>query len=183
MTRSARPLVAAVLTALVLAGVSAATQSVSAPGLKAGYLFTFTKFVEWPADVVPAGAPLSLCVVNDSAVAYLLAQTIRGRSVDGHSLTVRYVKPDTPLATCHVLYLTGSDRKRALDIVGNLEDELVLTVSDAAGFARTGGMVELFIEEGRMRFAVNVDALERAHVRLSSRVLALAKIVRDDVTP
>jgi hypothetical protein len=103
--------------------------------------------------------------------------------VDGHGLTVRHVKPDTPLPTCHVLYLTGSDRKRALDIVGNLEDELVLTVSDAAGFARTGGMVELFIEEGRMRFAVNVDALERAHVRLSSRVLALAKIVRDDVTP
>ena len=59
----------------------------------------------------------------------------------------------------------------------------VFTVSDAARFAQTGGMVELFVENGRMRFAVNVDALERAHVRLSSRVLALAKIVRDDVTP
>ena len=59
----------------------------------------------------------------------------------------------------------------------------MLTVSDAAGFAKAGGMIELFIEEDRMRFAVNVDALERAHVRLSSRVLALAKIVRDDVTP
>ena len=183
MIRSARPLVVAVLTAFVLAGVPAATQSVSAPELKAGYLFTFTKFVEWPADVVPAGAPLLLCVVNDSAVADLLAQTIRGRSVDSHGLTVRHVKPDTPLPTCHVLYLAGSDRKRALDIVGTLDDALVLTVSDAAGFAKTGGMVELFIEEGRMRFAVNIDALERAHVRLSSRVLALAKIVKDDLTP
>ena len=56
----------------------------------------------------------------------------------------------------------------------------MLTVSDAARFAQTGGMVELFIEDGRMRFAVNVDALQRARVRLSSRVLALAKIVRDD---
>jgi hypothetical protein len=183
MTSAARRFFAAVLTTFVLAEVSAATQSVSAPGLKAGYLFTFTKFVEWPADVVPAGAPLSLCVVNDSAVADVLAQTSKGRSVDSHGLTVRHVKPDTPLPTCHVLYLAGSDPKHALDIVGSLDDEWVLTVSDAAGFAKTGGMVELFVEEGRMRFAVNVDALERAHVRLSSRVLALAKIVRDDVTP
>jgi hypothetical protein len=182
MTRAARRFVPAVLTTFVLAGVSAGTQSVSAPGLKAGYLFTFTKFVEWPADVVPAGAPLSLCVVDDSAVVEVLAQTIKGRAVDGHGLTVRHVKSDTPLPTCHVLYLAGSDPKRTLDIVGSLDDVLVLTVSDAAGFAKTGGMVELFIEEGRMRFAVNVDAVERAHLRLSSRVLALAKIVRDDVT-
>ena len=138
MTRSARPLVAAVLTAWVLAGVSAATQSVSAPGLKAGYLFNFTTFVEWPADVVPAGAPLSLCVVNDSAVADVLAKTINGRSVDGHGLIVRHLKPNTPLPTCHVLYLAGPDPKRALDVVGSLDDVLVLTVSDAAGFAESG---------------------------------------------
>ncbi len=59
----------------------------------------------------------------------------------------------------------------------------MLTVSDATRFADTGGMVELFVEGGRMRFAVNVDALQRARIQLSSRVLALAKIVRDPKTP
>ena len=157
MTRLARPLVAAVLTALVLAGVSAATRSVSAPGLKTGYLFNFTTLVEWPASVAPAGVPLSLCVVNDSAVADVLAKTIKGHSVDGHGLIVRHVKPNAPLPTCHVLYLAGPDPKRALDIVGSLDDVLVLTVSDAAGFAKAGGIVELFVEESRMRFAVNVE--------------------------
>jgi hypothetical protein len=60
---------------------------------------------------------------------------------------------------------------------------VVLTVSDAARFAETGGMVELFVEGDRMRFAVNVDALQRARVRLSSRMLGLAKIVKDAKLP
>jgi hypothetical protein len=66
----------AVLAAIVLIGVRAATQSVSAPELKAAYLLNFTKFVEWPADEVPAGAPLALCIVSDDAVADALEQTI-----------------------------------------------------------------------------------------------------------
>ena len=56
---------------------------------------------------------------------------------------------------------------------------LVLTVSDGKGFAQTGGIIELFIEDGRMRFAINLDAMEQTGVRLSSRLLGLAKVVRN----
>ena len=157
----------------------AAAQSLPAPALKAAFLFNFAQFVEWPADAVPAGAPLALCVVNDGAVADALEQDDQGPDRRGHGLTVRHLKAGAPLPTCHVLYLAGSDLKSSLDVIGTLKDVSVLTVSDAARFARTGGMVELFIESGRMRFAVNVDALSRGRVRLSSQVLGLAKIVRD----
>ena len=116
--------------------------------------------MEWPADALPARAPLALCVVNDAAVADALERTIRGRAVEGHDLTVGRLKAGAPLPTCHVLYLAGSDLKSSLDVIATLKDVSVLTVSDAARFARAGGMVELFIENGRMRFAVNVDALQ-----------------------
>ena len=79
-----------------------------APGLKAAYLFNFAQFVEWPADVVPAGAPLALCIVNDDAVADALERTIKGRTVDGHDLAVRHLRTGAPLPTCHVLYLAGA---------------------------------------------------------------------------
>jgi hypothetical protein len=181
MRRACRALrdAGAVLTAIVLLGVPAATQSVSTARLKAAYLFNFAQFVEWPADAVAAGAPLALCVVNDGTVADALEQTIKGRTVKGHALAVRRVAAGAPLPTCHVLYITGLDQKRGLDVIGTLNGKLVLTVSDATGFAQTGGMVELFIEDARIRMAVNVDALQRARVGLSSRVLALAMIVKD----
>ena len=55
----------------------------------------------------------------------------------------------------------------------------VLTVSDGKGFAQAGGIIELYVEGGRMRFAINVDATARSGLRLSSRLLGLAKVIRD----
>lgn len=171
----------AILTAIAFtaAGTLVAAQSVSAPGLKAAYLFNFAQFVEWPADAVPAGAPLTVCIVDDGAVAGALEQTVKGRTVVGHALTVIRLAPVATLPTCHVIYLGGSDQKYSADLLKALNGRLVLTVSDAPRFARSGGMVELFLEGGRMRIAVNTDALQRGKVRLSSRVLQLATIVRD----
>jgi hypothetical protein len=178
-----KPLAALLLTAVVLTGWPSAAQSVSAPQLKAALLFNFAQFVEWPAELVPPGAPLGLCVVDDDAVARALEQTIKGRNVEGRELTVRRLKPAAPLPPCHVLYLGGPASTRSMDLIGTVKGVAVLTVSDAVGFASTGGMVELFLENGRVRFAVNVDALQRARVRLSSRVLILAKIVKDVDAP
>ncbi len=173
--------VEAVLTATItifLTGGGAA-QSVPAPELKAAYLFHFAQFVEWPADEVPDGSPLVLCVDNDGAVAEALEQAIKGRTAGRHALLVKRLEAGAPLPICHVLYFGASDKKRWLDVREMLHGRLVLTVSDAARFAQTGGMVELRHEDGRIRIAVNVDALQRANVQLSSRVLALATIVKD----
>jgi hypothetical protein len=176
--------VAAALTAVGLTGGSwAGAQALAAPELKAAFLFNFAQFMEWPAETVTAGSPLALCIVNDASVADALERTIKGRTVDGHSLIVKGLKVGAPLPLCHVLYIAGSDLKRSLEAIEPVKGVFVLTVSDAARFAETGGMVELFVESDRMRFAVNVDALQRARVRLSSRVLGLAKVVRDPKTP
>jgi hypothetical protein len=170
---------AAVLAVVVLTGESAEAQPISAPELKAAYLFNFARFVEWPHEVMPAGALMALCVDNDATVADALERTIKGRAVDGHTLAVRRLKAGAPLPTCHVLYLGGSDLKRSVEMIGMVNRVGVFTVSDAARFAQSGGIAELFLEDGRMRIAVNMDALQRARVRLSSRVLGLAKIVND----
>jgi hypothetical protein len=179
----ARRFVAAALTAVGLTGGSGAAQSLAAPELKAAFLFNFAQFMEWPAETVPAGSPLALCIVDDVAVADALEKTVNGRTVEGHSLTVKRLKTGSPLPPCHLLYTAGPDLKRSLEAIEAVKGVFVLTVSDAARFAETGGMVELFVESDRMRFAVNVDALHRARVRLSSRVLGLAKVVRDPKLP
>jgi hypothetical protein len=78
-----------------------------------------------------------------------------------------------------VLYLTGVDAKRGQQIVDELKSAPVLTVSDGEVFATNGGIAGLFVEQGKMRFAINVEAAQHARVRISSRLLSLAKIVKD----
>jgi hypothetical protein len=154
-------------------------QAVAVPALKAAFLYNFAKFAEWPADSLAQGQRLSLCVVNDAAVADALEQAIKGRAIEGHVLTVHVIKAEGPVRSCHVLYITGLDARRSGQLLGVVKGAAILTVSDADRFAESGGVAQLILEQGRMRFAVNVAAARRAHVRLSPRLLRLAMIVKD----
>jgi hypothetical protein len=171
--------IAAVAVALLLAWPAQA-QPVEEAALKAAFLYNFAKFTAWPADALPAGAPMNICVMGDGAIAGALKQIIAGRSIDGHDGHVVPIAADGPLRTCHILYVAGDDAHKEADILGSLKGAPVLTVGGTSRFTATGGVARLFVDGGRMRFAVNIDAALRARLHLSSKLLALGLVVKDD---
>ena len=165
---------------LVGAGARSLAQSANAPDVKAAFLYHFTKFTEWPSDALSASAPFSLCVIGDAKLVKALEVITTRRVAEGHALVVRKIDIDGPVRSCHLLYVSGLDAKRSTRLIEALKGAPVLAVSDLESFATTGGTVNFFLEGGRMRFAVNLEATERARLRLSSQLLSLAKIVKDD---
>ena len=157
----------------------ASGQTVSAATVKAAFLYNFAKFAGWPAAVLTPGQRIALCVVGDIAVADALDQTIRGRIVEGHELSVQVLNADDQIRSCHLLYVDGHDRARAAQLIEALKSSPVLSVSDAAGFAERGGVAQLILEGDRMRFAINPTAADRVRVKLSSKLLGLAAIVKE----
>jgi uncharacterized protein DUF4154 len=155
-------------------------QGVTAPALKAAFLYNFANFTEWPADSLAPGQRLSLCVLGDNAVADALEQTIKGRGVDNHELTVTVIKAaDGAMLSCHLLYVSALDAKQSAHLLEALTSSSVFTVGDGDRFAETGGVAQLILENGRMRFAVNVGAARRARLKISSKLLSLARIIKD----
>ncbi|MFI5177566.1 MAG: YfiR family protein [Vicinamibacterales bacterium] len=166
------------LVALAAAIRPTGAQTVSAPDLKAAFLFNFARFADWPA--LPPDAPIQVCVSGDERLASALAATLRGQSTENHGLAVtRLAAGDASWRACQVLFIGGADKPRIAKLVEDAGALPILTVSDADRFAEAGGMIELYLDNGRMRFAINIDAVQRSRVRLSSRLLGLAKIVRD----
>jgi len=163
-------------TVLASAGQAVEGRSVSVTELKAEIISRFAPYIEWPAAALPPDAPMLLCVVNDEGVADALQRAIGDRTVGGHKLAVRSLSADAPLPACQVLYVAGPDAKRALATVATTP---VFTMGDASDFVSTGGMVKLFRRNDRLRFEVNLQPIQRAGIKLSSRVLALADVVRD----
>ena len=157
-----------------------AAAPVSVPELKAAFLFNFVRFTEWPADAVPAAAPIALCVVGDPDVARAIGRAVQGKVIDGHPLVLKRTTEDADLRGCQLVYAGGIDERRARQLLDAVKDAPVLTISDLAAFTAIGGTARLFMEGERMRFAVNVDAAQRSNVRISAQLLNLAKIVRDD---
>jgi hypothetical protein len=148
------------------------------PALKAAFLYNFMKFTEWPAEAVPSDSAITLCVFGDEAVANALEQTVKGRQVGGRSVSVARV--NVALSSCHILYVSGVDRRQAVEVIERVKAAPVFTVGDLDGFAALGGVGQLFVENGKMRFALNPSSAQRAGLRLSSKLLALARVVKDE---
>jgi hypothetical protein len=144
--------------------------------VKAAFLYNFAKFAEWPA--LPPGAPIAVCVVGDDQIADALVETVRGQNISGHTLAVSRPRDSATWRSCNLLFVANAETQRAADGLDGIRTLPVLTVSDGKGFAQAAGIIELYVEGGRMRFAINVDAAERSGLRLSSRLLGLARVIR-----
>jgi hypothetical protein len=164
-------LLAVVSTAPKLAG--AAPHDVGADAVKAAFLLNFARFSEWPAD--SDRGPLIFCVAGDRPLEEALTDTLRGQTMNGRTLEVQHVATAMDAARCHVLYVDAS----AESMIGALHHLPILTVSEMPRFADSGGIIELGVEHGKMRFAVNVDVASRSGLKLSSRFLSLARIVTE----
>ena len=174
-----RRLTAASLVVSIAASFGFAQTGVPIADLKAAFLFNFAKFTEWPG--LSPRDDIVYCVVGDDSVASALSKTVRGQQIAGRRLQVRTRVNASAWAACHVLFVSESHREHTAASLAVLRTAPVLTVSDANGFADAEGISELEVESGRMRFAINVPAAERAGLRLSSRLLSLARVVRSDL--
>jgi len=164
----------------VSASARVPAQEVSGPALKAAFLLNFVRFADWPDRVIPAAAPFVLCVRGDESVADVLESIVKGHPVKGHELIVTRVVANTALRGCHLLYMADSvGLKDSTAMMQSLANAPTLTVSDLAGFAQAGGMVNLIVEGARIRLAINIEAATRASVRISSKLLMLAVVVSD----
>lgn len=157
-----------------------AAQSVTVEQLKAAFIYNFAKFTDWPGDALPSGHPLALCTIGDKSVSDTLAQTVKGRVIEGHEVTVTVLTPDAAAAPCHLLYVSAGAVKSSAALLASLKEHSVLTVSDGDRFANTGGIAQLIVENGKMRFAINVVTAQRSGLHLSSKLLSLATIVKDN---
>jgi hypothetical protein len=174
MTAGAGGVLIAIAVALALPVPGAATADTT-EAVTAAFLFNFAKFAEWP-DLAP-NEPIALCVVGDEGVAAALGETAAGHEITGHALKVSRPRDSRTWTDCHLLFISkGEFRSLAPGKLG-LTSLPVLTVSDRKGFSLDGGAIELYIDDGQMRFAVNLDTVKRSGIRLSSRLLGLAKLV------
>ena len=146
--------------------------------VKAAFLYNFAKFVEWPPQAFKNPQdPIAICILGQNPFGDALEQTVRGKMIDTRTFSIRQVTDARQASACHILFVSSSERKRARSVLGELKSS-VLTVGEADGFTSDGGIVNFKIEEGRIQIQINVEAAEQEKLRISSKLLSLAQIVR-----
>jgi hypothetical protein len=146
-----------------------------AMSIEAAYLYQFTRFVEWPA--AEAASPLTVCVVGHDPFGEALDLAVQDRRVDGRRVTVRRLPDAEGAGACSLAFLPAAEVARLPALQLAVRNRPVLLVSDIRDFARNGGMIGFFRDADRVRFEVNPAAAEGAGLRISSRLLSIARVV------
>jgi hypothetical protein len=146
---------------------------------KAAFLFNFVKFVEWPSDAFSdASAPLIIGVVGDDKSSLVIDQIINGKIANGRRILVKRFSNFRTLTACHMVFVRSSERERirqTLEAAGSG----TLTVGEMESFAHWGGVINFIIADGKLRLEINQTSAERAGLKISAKLLSLARVIRN----
>jgi hypothetical protein len=156
-------------------------QSTTEYQVKAAYLFNFIRFVEWP-DATPADTQSKwvIGVVGNSPISDELSKLVESKSILGRELQVKTFQATDNLRACNILFISESEKRHLPSILAGLRGSSVMTVADMEHFIDAGGMVQFVVEDARVRISIDVGATGRARLKVSSKLLAMARAVTAD---
>ena len=163
----------------VVALLASASFASASPGhrVKAAFVYKFGEYVEWPAEAFArADSPLVIGVSGADALADELERLTSGRSVGGRAIVVRKLAPGASWEGLHVAFLGGDDAKQLAGAIAAGAGRPVLTITEATE-ARAAGMINFVVVEGKVRFDVALPAAEASRLKISSRLLGVARKV------
>jgi hypothetical protein len=152
--------------------------------LKAGFVFNFAKFVQWPAtnssgtEVAQTTNEFRIGVIDASNAYSVLSNALNGKRVFNGKVVIERVETPAAAARCNLLFVTRKPAKQAKEMLEHVAAKPVLTVGETPGFAIQGGCINLVPHEHRLRFEVNLDAAAKAGLKVSSQLSAMAIIVK-----
>lgn len=150
--------------------------------VKAAYLLNFPKYIDWPAGAfAETNSPIIVDVFGDADVANEFAAMIEGgKAVDGHPIVLkRITKVEEITNDCQILFVAASEKPLVSAILQKVKSFDILTVGESDDFLSNGGIINLVHRNRKIRLQVNLDAAERAHLKISSRLLVVSEVMKD----
>jgi hypothetical protein len=172
--------IVALLLAFHGAGLTGAQPKLSEYDIKAAYLFNFAQFVQWPEKAFEdESTPFTVGVLGADPYGKTLERLASMKQIQGREIVIERYSKIEELERCHILFIARNRERRLPAIFEELKDRCVLTVSETRSFAFDGGIINFIIVDDRIRFEINLQAAERADLTLSSKLLGVARVIKD----
>ena len=150
--------------------------------IKAAFLFNISKFVDWPSDTFSnESAPIVIGILGEDPFGDFLS-FVEGKTIKGRRVVVKYFNISQDVMRCHVLFICQSEKNKVSNYFPELNVNGMLTIGDMERFAQNGGMINLIKLDDKIHFEINVDAAENSGLVISSKLLNLARIIKNPNT-
>ena len=146
--------------------------------LKAVYLFKFAHFMSWPDAVIPSDdSPIVFGILGDSEFFEVAKTTFSDKLVDAHPVKIRQFENVLEARDVQILFIGRSQRKNEGDVLAALGTLPIFSISDSEGMAERGATAHFYMAGNKIRFALNPRVAQASGLKISSKLLHIAKIV------
>jgi hypothetical protein len=170
-------LIRCLLLALALPAFAQSDNRTAEVQIKAAFLYKFGEFVQWPPAALRADAPFAIGVMGADDVAAALEQVVADRTVQGRPVVVRRVRRGEALGGLHVLFIGQADGARLAETLAAAKGQPLLTVTESDNAISHGSVINFVAEDQKVRFDIALPSAERGQLKISSRLLAVARKV------
>ena len=150
--------------------------------LKAAYVFNFSKFVSWPeSSFKSADSKFKIVVLGSSPITPVLHKALKGRTILGKAISIQSVYEIDDIEEPQIIFVSKDMQSQMKQIVKFCENKPILIIGDVIdGFCQSGGIINFTIKSSKYRFEINNAAAKQANLKISSKLLALARIISSE---
>lgn len=145
--------------------------------VKAAFVYNFALFTEWPDRAfTDKDSPFVVAVIGADPFGSFLQQTLQNKTIAGRPVILRHFDSPDQITGCQLLFVPAAEDDHLDDIFKQVADQPILTIGETDKFLDAGGTIRFLLEDGKIRFEISPDSAARAGLRISSKLLSLAKI-------
>lgn len=147
--------------------------------VKAAFLVNFPKYVDWPAETfAETHSPIVIAGLGKTKVTAELEKIVAGRSINGREIVFKRLVADDESGIYHIRFISATEERRSPNLLAKLKDGGVLTAGESNDFLERGGIINLVPRDQRITLEVNLAAADQARIKISSKLLAVASVVK-----
>lgn len=147
--------------------------------VKAAFLYNFTRFVNWqPAAFHSPDAPFVIGIIGNDPFGTYIEDIVEGEKVGDRDIIVQRYSDIKEINNCQIIFISISETAKTKEIISSIEHQNILTVSDDEHFLKSGGQLRFFKESNKVRIQINMTAVKKSQLEISSKLLRIAKTLK-----
>jgi hypothetical protein len=143
--------------------------------LEAAFLGRFASYIEWEAK---SQEYFIITLIDENPFGTILDKLYVDKRVKGKPVLVRLVTKVEDIGVSDLLFITLTTQKERLEAIRYAQEHSILSISEARGFAESGGIIQLNFVDQKIRIKINYDAAMRSHIKIASPLLSVATVLQ-----
>ena len=150
--------------------------------LKAAYIYNFSKFIVWPKNIFKTeNSDFNIVVYGSSPITEVLYKALKNRKIMGRNISIKVIYSLDDLEDAHILFVSKDMQENIKEVIDACNDKAILVIGDVLeGFCQAGGLINFTPKSSKYRFEINHQVAQKSKLKISSKLLALARIISSE---